>query len=118
MRSSTVSRGYGRQHQLLRAAWAPRVASGAVPCRRCGELIPAGSAWDLGHDDFDRGLPSAPEHASCNRRAAAILRNRGFRRLSTYEQALQAGEAWAARYEVDQARLARERERRPMPRIY
>ena len=120
----TVARGYGVEHKRLRAAWAPRVATGQVACARCGLPIPAGERWDLGHDDRDRRLPAAPEHAACNRRAAAIARNRGFRRLSAYEQALQRGREWSERYERDQARLAREREaqspapRPRVPRIY
>ena len=28
-------------------------------------------AWDLGHDDYDRSIYRGPEHARCNRSAAA-----------------------------------------------
>lgn len=66
-RGNTTARGYGRQHQLLRACWAPYVAAGIVDCWRCGERIQAGAPWDLGHDDVDRGRYTGPEHAACNR---------------------------------------------------
>jgi hypothetical protein len=50
---------------------APLVAAGVVDCWRCGRRIEPGQAWDLGHDDVDRSRWRGPEHASCNRRAAA-----------------------------------------------
>lgn len=71
---ATTRRGYGSNHQRLRAAWAPRVAAGGVRCHRdtCGELIQPGQAWDLGHvDGTGKRQYSGPEHASCNRRAGA-----------------------------------------------
>lgn len=69
-RGTTVQRGYGPEHKRLRAAWAPRVASGQVACGRCGQVIAPGEAWDLGHTD-DRTGYRGPEHAArCNRRAA------------------------------------------------
>jgi hypothetical protein len=66
-RPSSAARGYGVKHQRQRKDWAALVESGAVSCRRCGRPIPPGSPWDLGHDDVDRSLPAAPEHAACNR---------------------------------------------------
>lgn len=110
----TVQRGYGVGHKRLRAAWAPVVARGDVPCRRCGLPIPPGDPWDLGHHDTDRSLPPAPEHRRCNRQAAAIMKQLGWRRETPEMKA----ERWARQYERDMARLAAERERRPRPAIY
>lgn len=66
-KESSTRRGYGYQHQMQRKAWASRVDAGGVACRRCGEPIPPGSEWDLGHDDHDRSAPTRPEHRECNR---------------------------------------------------
>jgi hypothetical protein len=107
----TVERGYGGAHQELRRRWAAAVAAGIVDCARCGEKIFPGAKWDLGHVDGDRSRYSGPEHARCNRASAARRRNRGYRRLTPEERALQ----WAARYEADQERLERERRQ---PAIY
>ena len=62
----TTRLGYGNSHQKRRKAWAPVVALGHVPCRRCGKRIKPGQPWDLGHFD-NRDLPTQPEHRSCNR---------------------------------------------------
>lgn len=66
-RGSRQDRGYDRQHELERAAWAPIVASGSCRCRRCRELIGPDEPWDLGHPDTDCDRPKAPEHQRCNR---------------------------------------------------
>lgn len=58
---------YGYQHKKLRKQWALQVATGAVPCARCGELIEADAKWDLGHVDGDRTQYAGPEHRACNR---------------------------------------------------
>jgi len=71
---TTHSRGYGRAHQDLRAQWAIRVATGTILCARCGQSIDADQPWDLGHNEARDGY-TGPEHASCNRRAAANKRN-------------------------------------------
>ncbi|MEU6208194.1 hypothetical protein ABZ814_31995 [Micromonospora musae] len=63
----TTQRGYGWDHQQKRAQWKPRVAAGLVDCWRCGERIPPGTPWDLGHDDHDRRFYRGPEHRACNR---------------------------------------------------
>lgn len=70
-RGTPEQRGYDATHRALRRQWAPQVATGNVPCWRCGELIEPGERWDLGHDDTDRSKHRGPEHASrCNRSAA------------------------------------------------
>lgn len=68
-RGTRTERGYGREHEALRARWAPLVATGLVTCHRpgCPYLIPAGDPWDLGHDDHDRSRYHGPEHRACNR---------------------------------------------------
>jgi len=43
IRPGTASRGYGQAHRARRRWLVPFVASGAVPCARCGELILPGS---------------------------------------------------------------------------
>jgi len=67
---------YGQQQRRERRDWAPIVARGGVICPRCEKPILPGEAWDLGHQD-DRSAPTRPEHATCNRRAAAARTNGG-----------------------------------------
>lgn len=74
-RGTATQRGYGSRHQLERRRWLPEVANGLVACARCGRPIRTGQAWDLGHTD-DRRAWTGPEHAACNRAAAARKRNR------------------------------------------
>lgn len=77
-RGTTTARGYGARHRNLRAQWAPQVATGAVPCWRCGDLITPGTAWDLGHTD-DRTGYGGPEHArACNRAAGGRTTPQGY----------------------------------------
>lgn len=74
--ASTTAQGYGAQHQALRRVWSAKVATGQVSCARCGELIKAGTPWDLGHrDGTDKREYQGAEHRSCNRSAGAQLRN-------------------------------------------
>ena len=69
-RGSTQERGYGYNHQLIRRRWQERIDSGEeVRCWRCGRLIVPGMAWDLGHDDNDRGVYRGPECVHGNRKA-------------------------------------------------
>lgn len=64
----TTAKGYGAEHQRLRQLWAPRVATGAVDCARCGQPIRPGEQWDLGHvPGSGRRLYQGPEHRRCNR---------------------------------------------------
>lgn len=69
-RGTRTQRGYGTDHDRLRARWAPLVATGLIQCWRCHLLIPAGAPWDLGHDDRDRSRYAGPEHRACNRATA------------------------------------------------
>lgn len=74
---------YGAEHRALRKTWAQRVQAGAVSCWRCGEWIPPGSRWHLGHSD-DGSTYMGPEHPRCNIRAAskeAHRRRRGVKPL-------------------------------------
>ena len=57
-RKSQRERGYGTGHRVRRRLLAPLVAEGLARCSRCGELIEAGTPWDLGHDDYDRSIYS------------------------------------------------------------
>jgi hypothetical protein len=75
-RANTTARGYGSQHQKLRAQIARLVAAGTAVCWRCGRAIEPWMSWDLGHDDYDRSIYRGPEHQRCNRAAAARLGNR------------------------------------------
>lgn len=70
---TTSGRGYGSQHQKLRAQWKPLVDSGQVQCHAivCLEerdggsrWITPGSPWHLGHTP-DRSGWTGPEHARC-----------------------------------------------------
>lgn len=63
MAGSTTARGYGHQHQKLRAEYKQRMAKGEqFTCWRCGLLVDPSMPWDLGHDDHDRSIYRGPEH--------------------------------------------------------
>lgn len=66
---TTTERGYGTQHQQLRARIAAEVNAGHATCWRCHKPIRPIDNWDLGHDDYDRSKYNGPEHAACNRGA-------------------------------------------------
>lgn len=77
---TTTQRGYGADHQAVRAQWAPRVVRGEVLCHavRClmpTRLIKPGSPWDLGHN-VERTHWTGPEHRRCNRSEGATRGNR------------------------------------------
>src|SRR3954453_9917742 len=90
-RAETTIRGYGREHQLLRARLAPFVATRTVICWRCGKLVASHHAWDLGHDDMDRTIIRGPEHAGCKRSAGARSPKRRRRGSSASPQVIPEG---------------------------
>jgi hypothetical protein len=79
---TSTQRGLGWSHEQQRARLLP-LAYGE-DCWRCGQLMLPGQALDAGHS-VDRALGGTVadrmEHASCNRRAGAILGNRLRARL-------------------------------------
>jgi hypothetical protein len=79
---------YGYAHKQVRKRFAPLVRAGKVRCWRCSELIPGGNApWDLGHVDDPVARrefgPRWPEHRRCNRRTAALWKERATSTRST-----------------------------------
>ena len=69
-RGSSTQRGYGTQHQKLRAHWQRRLNNGEpITCWRCGQPINP-DAWDLGHCDTNRTTWHGPEHPACGRATA------------------------------------------------
>lgn len=74
---NTTERGYGNEHQALRARVRDKIAEqGGAQCWRCRQVITPWEPWDLGHDDHDRGVYRGPEHRACNRSAGARKTNR------------------------------------------
>jgi len=65
-KGTTTQRGYGQDHQKMRARYLALVKSGEATCWRCGSPIKPGQQWDLGHDDHDRRKYRGPEHALKN----------------------------------------------------
>jgi hypothetical protein len=83
--AKTVARGYGRPHQLARAAALAAFRPGQ-PCARCGEPITelwrvtrtgrVVTAIHLDHADSRAGyLPGALSHATCNESAGGVHSN-------------------------------------------
>ena len=76
MPGDTTRRGYGTQHQKLRARMKPIVDAGQVICARCGERIQPGQRWCLDHADTAHahqvGAYLGASHAWCNQ----LARNR------------------------------------------
>lgn len=66
---STTRRGYGHDHQKLRAKIKPTVDAGLAWCARCHQPIAPGTAWHLDHTD-DRTGYLGPSHEDCNINAA------------------------------------------------
>jgi len=69
-RGTTAARGYGRDHQRLRAQWKPVVDAGRASCHAAVCLKPTrwiqpGTPWHLGHTP-DRSTWTGPEHEQCN----------------------------------------------------
>lgn len=82
--ASTAQRGYGTDHQRLRAQWQPVVDAGQAHCHAVVCLLPTrwiapGSHWDLGHTP-DRTAYTGPEHRTCNRSEGARRGNARRRR--------------------------------------
>lgn len=69
-RGTPRQRGYDTDYRKTRAAAARAIAAGNAVCWRCGQPIPPGTDWHLGHDDHDRSIIRGPEHAHCNLTAA------------------------------------------------
>ena len=97
MTRSTAERGYGADHEKERAWWAPVVAAGdgwchAEFCLYDSRRIPAGSAWDLGHN-VQRTAWIGPTHMRCNRSEGARRGNRarGARRDASRLQRRETG---------------------------
>lgn len=71
-RGTRQQRGYGSEHDRLRAAWQAILDTGKpIICWRpgCGKRIDP-KTWDLGHDDHDRTIYRGPECIGCNRATA------------------------------------------------
>ena len=69
-RGSSTARGYGHDHQRLRAHYQRRMDQGEpFHCWRCGDPIDP-TFWDLGHVDSDRTKYRGPECITCNRGTA------------------------------------------------
>lgn len=63
-RGTRQERGYGSEHDALRASWQAVVDAGRARCARGGEPIPAGGAFHLDHNDDRTGYigVSCPRH--------------------------------------------------------
>lgn len=64
----TTARGYGAEHQRLRAALLPQ--AWGRPCTRCGQPLVPGQQVDLDHTD-DRSAYQGFAHRHCNRKFGA-----------------------------------------------
>jgi hypothetical protein len=74
--ATTTQRGYGWQHQQLRAALLASYHP-EDPCWRCGHALgPWPELLDLGHVDGDKNRYAGLEHRWCSRRAGAKYGNR------------------------------------------
>ena len=94
-RGTTAQRGYGSQHQKLRAKWKPLVDAGMVSCHAgvclmASRWIPPGSAWHLGHTP-DRSGWTGPEHERCNEADGA---RRGNRRRAARPAGMVTSRRW------------------------
>lgn len=91
-RPGSGSARYGHAHRR-QVAWLKSRMRDGDPCCRCGRPMYRGQALDGDHHQtplaFGGVLPDALAHASCNRRAGAILGNRlrGARRRGARRQA-------------------------------
>ena len=72
-RGSREQRGYGREHQAIRAQLVATLQAGqALACWRCGKPIASANDMHVGHDDHDRSITRGAEHKLCNLRAAGM----------------------------------------------
>jgi hypothetical protein len=67
-KASTKARGYGAEHQRLRAKLLP--SAYGQPCTRCGKPMLPGQALHFDHTE-DRTGYLGFAHAACNRKAGA-----------------------------------------------
>ena len=73
---TTTQRGYGGQHQKLRAQWKPVVDAGqaychAIVCLKADRWIPPGTPWHLGHSPT--GVPGPdPSTSSATSRMVPV----------------------------------------------
>jgi hypothetical protein len=81
-KGNTTQRGYGREHQLIRARLLRTLKPGE-PCVRCGESMYKWQRLQAGHAELsasEGGKAERLEHAECNEEAgrlkAAALRRR------------------------------------------
>lgn len=76
---STTRRGYGTQHQKLRAQYAKLIATGEARCARCGQPIHPGQRWALDHSDHpdahQMGWYLGASHSACNNAAKRSQNN-------------------------------------------
>lgn len=74
-RASRQERGYGRQHDRLRATWELKILQCDVKCARCSQLVLPGMKWHLDHTD-DRTGYLGPSHERCNTSAGGKAAHR------------------------------------------
>lgn len=75
-RGTKAARGYGYGFKAQRREYAKQHMTQALTCWRCGEQIPIGEPFHLGHDDDDRTIIRGPEHPLCNLEAAGKASHR------------------------------------------
>ena len=65
-RGTRQERGYGADHERLRAAYQKLMDDGLTfDCWRCDAPVDP-TCWHLGHDDHDRSRYRGPECVPCN----------------------------------------------------
>jgi hypothetical protein len=88
---STTTRGYGWQHQKLRAHLIATYRP-TDPCWRCGfPLGPFPELLDLGHVDGDKTRYHGLEHSRCSRSAGG---REGHRRRRAMDQPRPTSRRW------------------------
>ena len=69
-RGTKAERGYGQHFQATRREYSEQHQHRDLTCWRCGDPIPQGTMFHLGHKDDDRDVIMGPEHPLCNLEAA------------------------------------------------